>query len=79
MMISAAEELLSVVTILTEVCLVHLQTILLSQKLVLMESLPDKQYPLCALTTVMPNPTKREGDMRGDKRRSNPTCMTGVR
>lgn len=43
MMISAAGELLSVVTILTEVCLVHLQIILLSQKLVLMESLPDKQ------------------------------------
>ena len=68
-MISAAEELLSVVTILTDVCLVHLQTILLNQKLVLMERLPDKQYPLCTHITVMPNPTKREGDMEGDRRR----------
>lgn len=58
MMISAAEELLSVTTTLTAVCLVHPQTILLNQKLVLMESLPDKPYPLGTHMTVMANPTK---------------------
>lgn len=68
MMISTAEELLSVVTILTDVCLVHMQTILLNQKLVLLESLPDKQYPLCTHITLMPNPTKMEGNTEGGRR-----------
>lgn len=74
-MISAAEEPHSVVIILTDV---YLQTMLLNKKLALMENLPDKQYPLCAHVTVMPNPTKTEGDMESQKKSINPPCVTGA-
>jgi len=69
--ISAAKELLSVVTTLTDICLVLVHTILLNQKLVLMESLPDTTHrvPVLQSSQIL---------QRGRQKSTNPTCVTGA-